>query len=287
MEKYENEKTKLAAGAAPVADRRPSVHGYLRVSTLEQAKGASLAEQERKIKAAALLHGLEEPRLWRDAGVSGSMPLATRPAGKAMFAKLQSGDIVIAAKLDRAFRSARDALNVVEQLHSRGVDFILLDISAEAPKRSAVGTLLLTILAAMAEFERRIIQERHEEGKANKRARGGYAGGTLPLGWKVDGRGRDAKVVPNERERECLEAARSGWQAGKPYNDIADELSAAGYTNRLGKRIRYASVRNWHLKAIAAGEVGLSQQINQGLAERKRRGTESAPAATAQSVPPH
>jgi putative DNA-invertase from lambdoid prophage Rac len=271
MEKYENDKKELAARAAPVADRRPCVHGYLRVSTLEQAKGASLAEQERKIKAAAQLHGLVEPRLWRDR-VSGSMPLATRPAGKAMFAKLQSGDIVIAAKLDRAFRNARDALNVVEQLHNRGVDFILLDISVEVPRRSAVGTLLLTVLAAMAEFERTIIQERHEEGKANKRARGGYAGGTLPLGWKVEGRGRDAKVVPNEREREYLEAARAGWQAGKPYNVIADELSAARYTNRLGKRIRYASVRGWHLKAIAAGEVSLSQQIEHGLAERKRKG---------------
>jgi hypothetical protein len=48
-----------------------------------------------------------------------------------LFAKLESGDIVIAAKLDRLFRSALDALKVVESLKTRGVKLHLLDLGGD------------------------------------------------------------------------------------------------------------------------------------------------------------
>jgi putative DNA-invertase from lambdoid prophage Rac len=54
-------------------------------------------------------------------GVSGSVPVEDRPVGGQLFATLHRGDIVIAAKLDRLFRSALDALKVVESLKTRGV----------------------------------------------------------------------------------------------------------------------------------------------------------------------
>ena len=50
-------------------------------------------------------------------GVSGSVPVEERPiGGQQLFAKLQRGDIVIAAKLDRLFRSPLDALKVVDMV---------------------------------------------------------------------------------------------------------------------------------------------------------------------------
>jgi hypothetical protein len=48
-----------------------------------------------------------------------------------LFAKLEHGDIVIAAKLDRLFRSALDALKVVESLNKRGVKLHLLDLGGD------------------------------------------------------------------------------------------------------------------------------------------------------------
>jgi putative DNA-invertase from lambdoid prophage Rac len=53
--------------------------------------------------------------------VSGSVPVADRPKGGALFAALRKGDVVIAPKLDRLFRSALDALTVVEDMRKRGV----------------------------------------------------------------------------------------------------------------------------------------------------------------------
>jgi putative DNA-invertase from lambdoid prophage Rac len=80
-----------------------AIYGYCRVSTLKQAnEGESLDVQRRQIEGYAHMHGL------------------TCPIGGQLFAKLQRGDIVIAAKLDRLFRSALDALKVVESLRDRG-----------------------------------------------------------------------------------------------------------------------------------------------------------------------
>jgi Resolvase, N terminal domain len=90
---------------------------FLRVSTLKQAdEGESLDVQGRQIEGYAHMHGLTLAEVLVEGGVSGSVPVEERPVGAALFAKLERGDIVIAAKLDRLFRSALDALKVVESL---------------------------------------------------------------------------------------------------------------------------------------------------------------------------
>jgi putative DNA-invertase from lambdoid prophage Rac len=52
------------------------------------------------------MHGLAVDAILVEEGLSGSIPVAERPAGAALFAKLVKGDMVIAPKLDRLFRSA-------------------------------------------------------------------------------------------------------------------------------------------------------------------------------------
>jgi putative DNA-invertase from lambdoid prophage Rac len=106
-----------------------AVYGYCRVSTVKQAnEGESLDVQRRQIEGYALMHGLTIAEVMVEEGVSGSVPVEERPVGSALFAKLERGDIVIAAKLDRLFRSALDALKVVESLKGRGVKLHLLDL---------------------------------------------------------------------------------------------------------------------------------------------------------------
>ena len=91
-----------------------AVYGYCRVSTARQVEdGLSLEVQRRQVEGYAQMHGLALARVFLEQGVSGSVPLGERPAGRELMAALQSGDAVIAAKLDRAFRSALDALQVV------------------------------------------------------------------------------------------------------------------------------------------------------------------------------
>ena len=76
-----------------------AVYGYCRVSTVRQAtEGESLEVQQRQIQGYAHMHGLTLAGVVVEEGVSGSVPVEERPVGGPLFAKLQRGDIVIAAE---------------------------------------------------------------------------------------------------------------------------------------------------------------------------------------------
>ena len=137
-----------------------AVYGYCRVSTMRQAdEGLSLDVQRRQIRGYCDMHGLELTGITVEEGVSGSVPISQRPAGGALFAGLKAGDMVIASKLDRLFRSALDALQVVEDLKARGVKLHLLDLGGDIAA-NGLSKLFLTVAAAFAEAERDRIRER-------------------------------------------------------------------------------------------------------------------------------
>src|SRR4051794_24607648 len=90
--------------------------GYVRVSTGMQAdSGLSLDEQQVKIRARCLENAWALEHVHIDAGVSGSTPIGKRPEGAKLLAAVRPGDVVVAAKMDRMFRSAADALRVIEE----------------------------------------------------------------------------------------------------------------------------------------------------------------------------
>jgi putative DNA-invertase from lambdoid prophage Rac len=106
------------------------------------------------------MHALTLAGVLVEEGVSGSVPVEDRPVGGQLFARLQRVDIVIAAKLDRLFRSALDALKVVESLKTQGVKLHLLDLGGDIAG-NGLSKLFLTIAAAFAEAERDRIRERN------------------------------------------------------------------------------------------------------------------------------
>ena len=108
------------------------VFGYSRVSTSEQAdEGASLAAQQQQIAGYAMMKGWTVAEHFVERAVSGSTPLADRPEGKRLLSTIGRGDVVVSAKLDRAFRSAADALAVLEELKDQGVGLHLIDLGGD------------------------------------------------------------------------------------------------------------------------------------------------------------
>lgn len=181
---------------------------YSRVSTVEQAAdgNASIPDQIRKCKALATMRGVHSSDciIFTDKGISGSMPLALRPAGAEMLAVAKSGDVIVAAKMDRLFRSAIDALQTADELKRSGVDLVLLDIGTDAVTGNGVGKMFFGIMSCIAEFERDRIRERTEEGRRSKRARRGFMGGGVPIGFKVEGKGRDAQLEEDDNEQKAI-----------------------------------------------------------------------------------
>ena len=203
-----------------------AIYGYCRVSTLKQAnEGESLDVQRRQIEGYSLMHGLTLDGVLVEEGVSGSVPVEERPIGGQLFAKLERGDIIIAAKLDRLFRSALDALKVVENLKGRGVKLHLLDLGGDIAG-NGLSKLFLTIAAAFAEAERDRIRERISQVKADQKSRGRFLGGRRPFGFC---RGDNGELIPNDAEQAAISEAVELQARGLSLRAIRDELLAKGF----------------------------------------------------------
>ena len=89
---------------------------------------------------------------------------------------VQTGDTVRVASMDRLGRDTRDLYNLVAELTDKGaaVEFINENITVDQQGSSPLDSLMLGILAAFAEFERRRIKERQAEGIALTKGRGKY-----------------------------------------------------------------------------------------------------------------
>ena len=199
------------------------VFGYIRVSTDEQVNGTSLDEQRRQITGLAMGHLLELSDIITDPGVSGSVPLFERPGGKAL-GNLVAGDVVIAAKLDRIFRSALDALRTIEGWEKTGVRLIINGHGEVTDQKNPAGRLMLEMMAVFAGHERRMIRERLAEGRQAKRAKGGHIGGTAPFGYRVEGTGRDARLIPIPEQQEALATMRELREQGLSFRAIAAQV---------------------------------------------------------------
>jgi putative DNA-invertase from lambdoid prophage Rac len=215
-----------------------AVYGYTRVSTFEQASGSSLADQATRIGGGALAAGLSAPEIVEEAGVSGGVPLDERPGGSRLLKKLVRGDTLIVLKLDRAFRDALDALEKFKALEAKGVNLIVADIGLEPVHQNGTGKLLFTVLAGIAEMERNRIAERVMGGKRAKAAKMGYLGGNVPYGYRMEGQGKESRLIPIPEEQKVIELIMEGRKSGMSMRAVADYVGI-----RTGRKVTWNLVR--------------------------------------------
>lgn len=129
---------------------------YLRISTQEQ-------RPDRQIIG---LRGLcDETHIETLSAVS-----AKRPVFERVIKKLKDGDTLVVWDLDRAFRSTIDAITTAEKLRERGIKFQIISLSIDTA--TPHGEFAYTIMAAAAQFERRLLCKRTKEGLEAARQRG-------------------------------------------------------------------------------------------------------------------
>jgi DNA invertase Pin-like site-specific DNA recombinase len=218
---------------------------------MQADSGISLDEQQRKIEARALENGWHLDRVYVDAGVSGSTPLAKRPEGSKLLRMVHSGDVVIAAKMDRVFRSALDALRTIEDFKRRNIALWLLDLGDVSG--NGVSELIDTVLAAVAQFERTLISERIKDAKRNLRRANKHQGGGRPFGWrfgKANGHGRARELIPDPDEQAALADIVALRAQGKSLMAIRDAMRARGF------QISHQLVANTLQRRASAGECG-------------------------------
>jgi putative DNA-invertase from lambdoid prophage Rac len=202
-----------------------TVFGYVRVSTDRQADdGESLGTQQRTIEGYAMMQGMTLEGVFIERGVSGSKPLQERSEGARLLATLQAGDVVITPKLDRMFRSALNALEVLGQLHRRGVSLHMIDLGGDVTG-NGISKLVFTILSAVAEAERDRIRERIRDVKADQRKRNRYLGGIVPFGWEL---GKDGALVEVPVQQVAIRRIIELRRAGQSLRAISMALKEDG-----------------------------------------------------------
>jgi DNA invertase Pin-like site-specific DNA recombinase len=148
------------------ASSNGAVIGYARTSTIEQMAG--IEAQERDLRAAGCTRIFAEQ-------VSSVATL--RPQLAAAFDYLRAGDVLVVTKPDRLARSTADLLGIMERLNAKEVGLRILSMGgAEMDTRSATGKLMLTMLGAVATFERELMLERQREGIRKAAEEGKYKG---------------------------------------------------------------------------------------------------------------
>ena len=164
----------------------PKLIGYARVS-----KG----EQDVQLQMDALKKaGCDEDYIFVDK-VSGAR--TDRPGLDACLTMLEPGDTLVVWRLDRLGRSMSHLVTMVEELLSKKIGFRSLCDGA-IDTTTASGELIFNIFSALAQFERRLIQERTQAGLAVARARG-RKGGRRPIS-PDDPRVKTAKLMHKNRD---------------------------------------------------------------------------------------
>lgn len=210
----------------------------------------------------ARLKGLTVADTFPDEEVSGKkVDMADRPQGGRMIRALQKRTAprnVIIAKLDRGWRNTIDCLQTVAAWDKAGIRLHIVDFGGNAVDTSTSGgRMFLTVLAAMAEWERDTISERTREAMIRHQANGRRMSAILlvPYGWRVDHNGpkihgkddvvRPARLVRDDEEQAIIRRIRALAAAGATLRAIARQLTEEGVPTRGGQL-------KWNHKTVTA-----------------------------------
>lgn len=217
------------------------VIGYIRVSTVEQVKGFGLDVQEQAIRDYCKANDRRLVAVFRDEGQSGSNGLETRVGLAEALAALKAGDgaELVVYRVDRLARDLILQETLVERLRDQGTPVRSasepdLDLDTTDPTK----VMIRQIIGAVSQYERAVIRGRMMAGKAAKREAGGYLGGTVPYGFRLE----DGKVEPDPEEQSAIAVVTRFHMNGASLRMIGIALDKAGYHPRGGG--------DWHPNTI-------------------------------------
>jgi putative DNA-invertase from lambdoid prophage Rac len=180
------------------------VFAYARVSTVDQLT-------ENQLQQITQAGYAIDPKRYIEEKVSGSVPAAQRTGFKALQGKLEAGDTLVVTKLDRIGRDSIDVQQTVDWFLAEGIRLVVLQLG-NLDLTSSAGSLMVKMLAAVADFERDLIIERTQAGQARARAEGTHMG-------------RPAKTSMSDRE-----AIVKALQGGATVSSLAVQFSVSRAT---------------------------------------------------------
>ena len=161
---------------------------YMRVSSEEQRERETIETQREALERSAEKSGFEVVETYADDGISGTIPLHERPAGRRLLedAKADTFETVLVYRLDRLGRTQLGILDAADRLERMGV--ALRSSTENFETVTPGGRLFFQLLGSFAEFERGSIRQRTRDG-LHRAYRNGRQTGTIPYAYTIAGDG--------------------------------------------------------------------------------------------------
>lgn len=182
------------------------IYGYCRVSSKGQLDNNSLEQQHNE-----MLERYPNIEIFKEQFTGTKMD---RPIFNKVVGLLKNGDTLVCTKLDRFCRTTQEGLKLIDTLMDKGIKIHILNMGLI--EDSPIGKLIITNLLAFAEFERNMIVERTQTGKAIAKTKEGYK------------EGRPKKY--NNKQLENALSMLSVNGGNKSYNEVAELLGISKST---------------------------------------------------------
>ncbi len=249
---------------------------YTRVSTVEQVKGVSIETQLDRLQNYAKFKEWIISDEFIDAGWSGKDD--NRPGLKRLMATARRGyiDVVVVCKIDRLMRNTRLLLQSVDEFKKLGIRFVAIDDNIDTGE-GKTGQLMLTILAAVAEWERERIGERIAEGKHYRISQGRWCSGRTLYGYRWLPKEQEWVIVEDEAK---VVSYIYDLYVNKNFGSmkIPLRLNAEGYRTRIGSAWGFSAInrilihpgyKGQHSKGLEMPVI--IDEVTWDLAQRKRQ----------------
>ena len=253
---------------------------YCRVSSEAQQERQTIETQVEFAQKYCDLNNIEITEIYKDDGITGTLPLGDRPAGSQLLQDARDGKfkLLLIFKLDRLGRSTRVILDAVHDLDSMGV--LVRSMTEPFDTSNPSGKFLLTILAGVADLERSNILQRMDMGATRAAKEGKWLGGIVPYGYlKNDDGFLEPNTAPipgfNMSEPDVVRMMyKMTAQDGATTQQVADHLNALGIppawvAHNLGGKRRNRTSGLWapsRIVRILRSSTPCSASASTGLA---------------------
>ncbi|OAO78072.1 Integrase [Anoxybacillus flavithermus] len=232
---------------------------YIRVSTEEQAReGYSIQAQRNKLEAYCVSQGWDVVGFYIDDGYSAKD--LERPEMKRMLKHIEQGliDCVLVYRLDRLTRSVLDLYKLLEVFEKHNCKF--KSATEVYDTTSAMGRMFITIVAAMAQWERENLAERVRMGMQEKARQGKWVINVAPYGYDID-RTTDTLVV-NQQEAVIVRKIYDMYLSGMGMHKIALSLNNQGTATKSGAAWTSNKVKYVLTNPLYIGTMRYNYRVN-------------------------
>lgn len=233
---------------------------YIRVSTEDQAReGYSIQMQKDKLQAYCISQGWDIEDFYIDDGYSAKD--LNRPEMKRMIANIEQGmiDCVLVYRLDRLTRSVFDLHNLLKLFEKHNCKF--KSATEVYDTTTAMGRMFITVVAALAQWERENTAERVKANMYQMVKEGKYPGGKVNFGYKLE----KGKIQPNAEEAAIVNTIFDLYLEGNGDNRTATLLNSMGYRTRKGKLWTGKQIRDILTNQIYVGRFFYMDEYHEGI----------------------